>query len=102
MYGNRAAATCGWTQLVITKVYEDGDQDLLENEDESEIRDFPDFEADLDDSHRLYYVADEEKVSPNWSSVQERQKESQISCDATFTATSMNSLNLPEPMRRRR
>jgi hypothetical protein len=26
-------------QLVITKVYEDGDQDLLEDEDESEIRD---------------------------------------------------------------
>ena len=34
-------------QLVITKVYEDGDQDLLEDEDESEIRDSPDFDADL-------------------------------------------------------
>ena len=29
-------------QLVITKVYEDGDQDLLEDEDESEIHDFSD------------------------------------------------------------
>jgi len=48
-------------QLVITKVYEDGDQDLLEDEDESEISDFPEFEADLDNPHHLY-VADEEKV----------------------------------------
>jgi len=29
-------------QLVITKVYEDGDQDLLEDEDESEIHGFSD------------------------------------------------------------
>ena len=79
-------------QLVITRVYEDGDQELLEDEEESEFFCCPSI---LCPSH--FHKPTKNAYSSsvrNLSSVQTRVMGNRLSSGAIFKATLMNSMNL--------
>jgi hypothetical protein len=86
-------------QLVITRVYEDGDQELLEDEEESAFFCYP-FISRPSLFHKPTKNAYSSLVR-NSSSVQARVMANRPFSGATFKATLMNSMNLLPPGRTR-